>query len=137
MGLTRIERDDLGAGSDLVVRRQDFSNHLLQDVQGKEVHYEGCVFSYAIIERGYFHKARFLDCKFIGTRFINSVFRSATFESCDFSYADFDRCVVPVPQLLANLPAFPNVRWELLHNLRANGRSWRHAARCGHRLARD
>lgn len=123
MGQTQIKRDDLGAGSDLLVREKHYSDQLLEDVQGKKVRYEGCVFSYAIIKRGYFFKATFVDCKFIGTRFINCVFRSATFERCDFSYADFDRCVVPIPQLLANLPSYPNVRWELLHNLRANAKS--------------
>ena len=84
------------------MRRCDFSNQRLQDVQRKEVRYEECSLSASTIERGYFHRAKFVDCKFTGTRFVNSIFRSATFENCDFSYADFDRCVLPVPQVLAN-----------------------------------
>lgn len=123
MGTAPINRSDLGAGTDRVLAKKDFTNSILEDVEGKEVVYRECHFSYSIFIRGYFHKAKFEGCKFIGTRFVTTNFRSATFEGCDFSYADFDRCVVPVPQLLANLPTFANVRWELLHNLRANARS--------------
>jgi hypothetical protein len=123
MGATKIIRTDLGAGTGQVLEKQDFSNLILEDVDGKEVVYRECTFSYSILIRGYFHKAKFERCKFIGTRFVVTNFRSANFEGCDFSYADFDRCFIPVPQVLANLPAFANVRWELLHNLRANMRS--------------
>jgi hypothetical protein len=118
-----ITRDDLGAGSARTLSRLDFSGRYLRDIEGKEVTYSDCTFSYSIIERGYFHKAIFINCKFIGARIRESIFRSATFENCDFSYVDFHRCVLPVPQLLANLPGYPNVRWELLHNLRANAHS--------------
>lgn len=118
-----IIRDDLGAGSARTLTRRDFSGRNLSDIEGKEVTYSDCVFSYSIIDRGYFHKAIFINCKFIGARIHESVFRSAVFENCDFSYVDFHRCVLPVPQLLANLPTYPNVRWELLHNLRANAHS--------------
>lgn len=123
MGAATITRDDLGAGASLLLEKKDFKNLLLEDVQGKGVTYQDCDFSYSIVVRSYFHGAKFSRCKFIGTRFVSTVLRSATFEGCDFSYADFDRSVVPIPQVLANLPAYPNVRWELLHNLRANARS--------------
>lgn len=118
-----ITRDDLGAGSARKLSRLEFSGRYLCDIEGKEVTYSDCNFSYSVIERGYFHKAIFINCKFIGARIRESIFRSATFENCDFSYIDFHRCVLPVPQLLANLPTYPNVRWELLHNLRANAHS--------------
>jgi len=123
MATTPIIRIDLGAGAQKHVVNQDFSNQRLEDVNGKQVRYERCSFFGSIIERGYFHDAKFVSCQFTGTRFVNSIFRSASFEDCDFSYADFSRCVLPVPQILANLPAQPNVRWELLHNVRANARS--------------
>jgi hypothetical protein len=122
MGITAINRSDLGSGTGRVLEKGGFKNSILEDIEGKDVHYLDCDFSYSIFIRGYFHKAKFKRCKFIGTRFIASNFRSATFEECDFSYADFDRSVVPIPQVLANLPAYANVRWELLHNLRANMR---------------
>ncbi len=123
MGISKIDRPDLGAGAERVLEKQDFKNLRLEDVDGKDVKYIDCNFSYSIFYRGYFHKAKFERCKFIGTRFVATNFRSATFEACDFSYADFDRSVVPVPQVLANLPSFANVRWDLLHNLRANMRA--------------
>lgn len=120
---TQIVRSDLGAGTARKLEKKDLTNSILEDVEGKEVEYSDCNFSYSIVIRGYFHKAKFKRCKFTGTRFVTSNFRSATFDECDFSYADFDRCVIPVPQMLANLPTFANVRWELLHNLRANMRA--------------
>jgi len=123
MGIVKIDRSDLGAGASRGLAKKDFKNSAFEDVDGKEVVYRDCDFSYSIFARGYFHKAKFERCKFIGTRFIATNFRSATFEACDFSYADFDRCVIPVPQVLANLPTYANVRWELLHNLRANMRA--------------
>jgi hypothetical protein len=119
---TPIRRDDLGAGPTKKVTGGNFSGKLLTDVDGKAVQFEDCTFSASIIERGYFHKAAFRGCKFVGTRFVDSVFRSSTFEHCDFSYAVFQRCHLPIPQLLANLPSHANVRWQLLRNLRANQR---------------
>lgn len=123
MEIQPIDRTDLGAGTAKTVRDANFSSHWLRDVAGKEVEYVGCNFSAAIIERGYFFHAKFKNCTFIGVRFIDCNFRQATFEQCKFDYADFNRCVLPAPQILANLPSFANVRWELLHNLRANERT--------------
>ena len=123
MQVEKIDRTDLGAGKDKKIANADFSNQKLSDINGKDVLYENCIFSASIIERGYFFHAKFKGCKFIGTRFAGCNFRQATFDQCTFDYADFNRCVVPVAQLLANLPSYPNVRWELLHNLRANGRA--------------
>lgn len=118
-----IIRPDLGAGKAKKVEGGDFSNRRLCDVNGKDVFYENCNFSASIIERGYFFHAKFKNCKFIGTKFAECIFRQATFDQCTFDYADFNRCIVPVPQILANLPSFANVRWEFLHNLRANARA--------------
>lgn len=123
MANKKITRPDLGAGSRRILTNKDFTNEVYEDIQGKGVTYNGCDFSYSILIRGYFHKAHFKNCKFVGTRFSASIFRSASFENCNFSYADFNRCVVPIPQMLANLPMHPNVRWELLYNLRANTKS--------------
>jgi uncharacterized protein YjbI with pentapeptide repeats len=114
MEIQPIDRTDLGAGTSKTVRGANFSSHWLRDVAGKEIEYDGCNFSAAIIERGYFFHAKFRNCTFIGVRFIDCNFRQATFEQCKFDYADFNRCVLPAPQILANLPSFANVRWELL-----------------------
>src|SRR4051812_42648074 len=118
MAVMPISRDDLGAGTNsLRVDGKSYVSCTLTDVQGKKVHYKDCDFSFGIVERGYFHDAVFENCRFIGTRFNDCVFRSATFRSCHFDYADFHRCILPVPEILANLPDYANVRWELLHNL--------------------
>ncbi len=123
MQLAEIIRQDLGAGEAKKIEDENFSNRRLCDINGKDVLYENCIFSASIIERGYFFHAKFKNCKFIGTRFAECNFRQATFDQCIFDYADFNRCIVPVPQILANLPSFANVRWEFLHNLRANARA--------------
>lgn len=118
-----IVRTDLGAGEGKEIRGGDFSNRRLCDVNGKDVLYENCVFSASIIKRGYFFHSKFRNCKFIGTRFVDCNFRQATFDQCIFDYSDFNRCILPIPQILANLPSHANVRWEFLHNLRANARA--------------
>jgi len=120
---TPIVRTDLGAGTAKCLKGEDLSSCLLTDVMGREIKYEDCNFSAAILERGYFFHAQFVNCNFTGARFVNCNFRQATFLGCKFDYADFYRCHLPVPQILANLPSYANVRWELLHNLRANSRS--------------
>jgi|SRR5882724_4493935 len=123
MQIEKIIRQDLGAGEAKKVVNRDLSNCRLSNVNGKDVLYENCVFSASIIEHGYFFHSKFIKCKFIGTRFVECNFRQATFDQCTFDYADFNRCIVPAPQILANLPAYANVRWEFLHNLKANGRA--------------
>lgn len=121
--INEIVREDLGVGTDKFIKKVNFSSKNLCDVDGKDTIYQECNFSYSIITRGYFHQATFKNCKFIGARIEDSIFRSATFENCDFSYADFNRTILPVPQLLANLPAFANVRWDFLHTIKANALS--------------
>lgn len=118
-----IVRTDIGAGESKEIKGGDFSNRRLNDVNGKDVLYENCIFSASIIERGYFFHSKFKSCKFIGTRFVDCNFRQAIFDQCIFDYADFNRCILPIPQILANLPSHANVRWEFLHNLRANARA--------------
>ena len=119
----KIIRSDLGAGHERKLEKRDFSNQFLENLDGKGVVYRKCDFSYSVFHRAYFHEAKFEHCKFVGARFLATNFRSATFEGCDFQYADFDRCVIPVRQILANLPTFANLRLELLSNIRANMRT--------------
>lgn len=102
------------------VSGRQFQGHMLKYVDGKKYLFENCNFSAAVIYRGYFHDAVFRKCEFIGTRFDECNFRQATFDRCTFNYADFNRCVLPIPQILANLPVFSNVRWDLIHTIRAN-----------------
>lgn len=100
-----------------------FKGQMLEYVDGKKVIFENCNFSAAVIYRGYFHDAIFRKCEFVGTRFDECNFRQATFDRCTFDYADFNRCILPIPQILANLPVYSNVRWDLIHTVRANQRA--------------
>lgn len=105
------------------VSGKQFQGQLLEYVDGKKVVFENCNFSAAVLYRGYFHEAVFRKCNFTGTRFDECNFRQAVFDRCTFDYSDFNRCVLPIPQVLANLPVYSNVRWDLVHNIRANQRS--------------
>lgn len=93
------------------------------DVGAKGCDFEGWDFSYCVFKRAYFHNATFTNCKFVGAQFINCSFRHASIRSCNFSYARFDQCTIPTAEILNNLPAWPNVRRELLQMLRRNATS--------------
>ncbi len=92
----------------------------LRDVSGKNAVFEGVDFSYAVIERGYFHNAKFHKCKFIGTRFTDCNFRSSQFSECKFKYCEINGTRIPTHEILKNLPDEPNIRRELLQTLRKN-----------------
>lgn len=104
-------------------QKNSYAGQHLHDVGGKRIHFKDCDFSYCIIERGYFHDAKFENCKFIGTRFISCNFRSATFAMCDFSYATFFTTIVSHTEISKNLPDQPNKRRDLIRSLRANATS--------------
>jgi hypothetical protein len=98
----------------------DYSGKHLSDVGAKKGVFEGCNFSYCVLDRGYFHGATFTNCKFVGTRFVNCNFRSAKFVRCDFSYSSFDHTYLARGEVEKNLPYQPNIRRDLLRALRAN-----------------
>jgi len=90
------------------------------DVNGKNACFEGFDFSYCIFTRAYFHNASFSNCAFYGTHFIDCNFRNAKFRNCKLDYSTFRETKIPTSELLNNLPSWPNVRRELLQNLRRN-----------------
>jgi hypothetical protein len=92
----------------------------IKDINGKAEVFRNVDFSYSIITRGYFHKAKFINCKFVGTRFVDCIFRSATFNYCDFQYADFVGTIISTEDIFSNLPSYPNTRRGLLQSLRKN-----------------
>lgn len=98
----------------------NYSGKILQDVGGKNIIFDSCDFSYAVIERGYFHQATFKNCKFIGTRLISCNFRSTKIEMCDFRYATFTGTVIPINEISSNFPYEPNQKRDLIQSLRAN-----------------
>lgn len=105
---------------DKEINDRNFKNYNFIHVNGKAVKFIRCDFSYSIIEYGYFHQAEFVDCKFIGTTFINSNFRSSKFIRCDFKYVLFSKTILPYEEIFLNLPEWPNIKKELLQNLKAN-----------------
>jgi hypothetical protein len=118
-----IDRERLAPSTASRVQAHDYKSHRLTDVDGSKSEFVSCDFSYCIVLRGYFRDSVFKNCKFVGTRFTECNFRLAVFENCDFSYAQFDKTLLPVENVLSNLPSYPNVRREFLQNLRANIRS--------------
>jgi len=100
-----------------------YQHAILTDVSGKGGVFEGADFSYAVLTRAYFHKARFVRCKFVGTRFVDCNFRTAEIIDCDFNYADFLGTRIDTAEILRNMPGEPNVRRELLQILRKNALS--------------
>lgn len=114
-----INRVRLGDERSIVSGTSHKSCHLYE-VAGNSVTFKDCDFSYSVIERSYFRNATFENCRFVGARIVDSNFRSANFVNCDFQYAIVQRSILPVSELLRNLPDFPNVRREFLQQLRAN-----------------
>jgi hypothetical protein len=93
------------------------------DVNGKDAIFEGLDFSYCVFTRAYFHNTTFSNCKFIGAHFMDCNFRNAKIRDCNFSYSSFSNTRIPTKEILNNLPAWPNVRRELLQILRRNAAS--------------
>ena len=116
-----IVRESLGGEDKL--SNANFAGKLLSDTSGLKTTFEDCDFSAAIITRGYFRDATFKKCTFVGCRITDSNFRGARFIQCKFEYCSFNRCVLPIKELISNLPSWPNVRRELIQNMRANVRS--------------
>lgn len=101
--------------------RIDWRNCDIQDINALGAEFEDCDFRYSHFDRGYFRDAKFTNCRFVGVRFSNCNFKSAHFHKCDFKFAHFQRCLLDVREVIASLPAEPNIRRDALQNLRANG----------------
>lgn len=102
---------------------EDFSDARLEDINGYKKTFKNCNFSRSQIVQCYFREATFQNCDFTGCRITTTNFREAHFSQCDFRYAVFERCLLPIKEILSNLPQWPNVRRELIQNLRANVRA--------------
>ncbi|MBY2905734.1 pentapeptide repeat-containing protein [Rhizobium leguminosarum] len=102
------------------VRKAEWQNAEILDLNALKTVFEDCDFSYSVIENGYFRDAVFRNCRFVGAKFIDCNFKSANFYKCDFKFALFHTCLLEVPEILASLPAEPNIRREALQNLKAN-----------------
>jgi uncharacterized protein YjbI with pentapeptide repeats len=103
--IEKIDRPEFGDYTD-----RDFSGLRLEDLNGFKKTFENCNFSASYIARGYFRDATFVKCKFVGCRITETNFREARFMQCDFRYTIFDRCLLPIKELISNLPLWPNVK---------------------------
>lgn len=77
-------------------------------------------FRYSVFERAYFRNVKFIKCQFTGSRFNECSFPGCVFESCDFSFVSFQDTSVSWEQIQHTLPSYPNLRRDLLQNLRSN-----------------
>ena len=99
---------------------KDYKFHVFDDANGKGTTFFNCDFSYCFFEDAYFHEAKFENCKFIGAKIKSSNLRNSTFIGCEFIFTTFTETILPINEVLKNLPTWPNVRSELLQNLRIN-----------------
>lgn len=106
--------------SNSVFHDRDFRHRLFKDLNASKATFTKCDFSYSIFERAYFHGAKFDDCDFTGCRFYESNFRGSHMHRCELRYALFYRTLLEVKEIAASLPLQPNLRRDLLQNLRAN-----------------
>lgn len=93
---------------------------LFKDFNALKTEFKNCDFRYSHFERAYFRNAQFINCNFEGAFFVDCNFKGSNFDNCDIKYARFQRTLVELDDLIASLPAEPNIRQEMLKNLRAN-----------------
>jgi hypothetical protein len=102
------------------VSKADWKNRAFINLNALGTQFEDCDFRYSVFDNAYFRDAKFTNCRFTGARFTNCNFKSANFYKCDLKFVLFQRCHLELDDLIASLPAEPNIRKEALQNLRAN-----------------
>lgn len=100
--------------------RVNWRNKKFTDLNALDAEFDDCDFRYSVFERAYFRDAKFSNCRFDGARFIDCSFKNANFYKCDLKFALFQRCLIDLEEMIACLPAEPNIRRDSLQNLRAN-----------------
>lgn len=98
----------------------DLRHRRFDDMNAYKAQFIDCDFSYSVFERAYFRSAKFRNCKFVGCRFYDSNLRGASFSASNFKYATFHRTLLDPIEMIAVLPQEPNLRRDILQNLRAN-----------------
>lgn len=107
----------------MIVEGECFRLFRIEWSEGKSVEFRQCDFSRSLISRCYFHRAKFINCNFTGACFSDTNLRGAAFVQCKFEYAQFKNTLVDAGPMLDNMPAWENVRRELLRSLRKNAES--------------
>lgn len=102
------------------LERVNWRNCHFKDFNALNTEFRECDFRYSYFERAYFRKAKFINCNFEGALFVDCNLKSSNFYGCDLKFARFQRSLVDLDDMIASLPAEPNIRQESLQNLRAN-----------------
>lgn len=102
------------------VARENWKNRHFKDFNALNTEFRNCDFRYSIFERAYFRKAKFVECNFEGAQFFDCNLKSSNFYNCDLKYTRFQKTLLELNDVIASLPAEPNIRQESLQNLRAN-----------------
>lgn len=102
------------------VTKADWRNGSFIDFNALQAEFEDCDFRYSNFERAYFRDSKFTNCRFDGARFTDCNLKHARFYACDLKFVQFRRCLLDLDEVIASLPAEPNIRREALQNLRAN-----------------
>jgi hypothetical protein len=101
----------------------DFDNGYWESVGTKgKGRVNNCTFRSAVLVHCYFRGVVFTNCDFTSAKFIDCNFKEAKFVHCKFNYSSFRRTIVESSEIIANLPVEPNVRRDLLRNLRVDAR---------------
>jgi hypothetical protein len=109
--------------SEQALAREDLRHRRIDDLNARAAKFTDCNFSYSIFTRGYFRDARFTNCQFTGCQFYDCNLKNVHFYTCDLRFIRFFRCQVDAEEIVAALPFEPNIRREVLQNLRANAAS--------------
>ena len=110
-------------GKNLKIIKEDYKDGLFENFGAVKIIFTNCDFSYSYFNRAYFNRVEFINCTFTGAIFNQSSFKNVKFNRCSFEYARFFHTILPDEEILANLPAWTNVRVELLKNLRINAQN--------------
>lgn len=106
------------------IERCDFDNDYIESVgrSSKRSVVNNSTFRSTVFVRCYFQSVVFTNCDFTSAKFIDCNLKEAKFVHCKFNYVSFRRTLVESSEIIANLPIEPNVRRDLLRNLRVDAR---------------
>jgi hypothetical protein len=102
------------------IKDEDWKNRHFEDFNAKDTEFRNCDFRYSNFKRAYFRDAKFFNCRFDGALFSDCNFKNASFYKCDLKFVQFRRSLIELDELIASLPAEPNIRREAIQSLRAN-----------------
>nr|WP_015647665.1 pentapeptide repeat-containing protein [Pseudomonas sp. GLE121]AGL12835.1 pentapeptide repeat-containing protein [Pseudomonas sp. GLE121] len=106
------------------INQRQFDNDYIEQIgrKNKGAQVSTCTFRSTIFVGCYFNGVTFTSCDFTSAKFIDCNLKDAKFVHCKLNYVSFRRTIVDSSEILANLPREPNVRRDLLRNLRVDAR---------------